>query len=582
MIRFNGHKQQQMFDPWGHISSKRRHRLEHSWPGLFREHILPQLPVSEFAPFFNPRFGRPTKDLSTVMGLLILQQTLDLDDEETVDQLAYNLQFHYALDITEESDDAKYICPKTLWNMRRIAVESGLETLLFNTATQTIAKAFSVDTGKQRIDSVHIRSNMRRLGRISIFSTAIHKFLKNLKRQYRPLYNTIENALTHRYLTEKALACFAIIKPSQSQKTLEQVSTDLYGLIQQFHSHEDVAAMHSFKLLQRILTEQCQVEQSNGASPVVVKERKQIPSDSLQNPSDPDASYSGHKGQGYQVQVMETYTDTDDKAEKARTLNLITHVEVERAHQSDANALIPAIESAQEKDLCPKQLLADSLYGSDQNVQTAATKGVEVISPPMGAEKQGAIGLSDFHIEKSGKVISCPQGHAPIHWKRKKTRYCAGFNPDHCKGCPNQGICPAQPGKKAFYLRFTDKQMRIALRRSATDSDEFKDRYRWRAGVEATMSEYDRRTGVKKLRVRGFRAVRYCAILKALGLNILRAAAVMASIFAGTRVPKRGKGRYRVRFNLFKEQFWTALVLLGRLCTSGPNVLHICSKPCFW
>ncbi|MFO7643719.1 MAG: hypothetical protein R6W95_04975 [Desulfosarcina sp.] len=43
---------------------------------------------------------------------------------------------------------------------------------------------------------------------------------------------------------------------------------------------------------------------------------------------------------------METYTDTDDPQEKAQTLNLITHVEVERAHESDANALIPAIESA--------------------------------------------------------------------------------------------------------------------------------------------------------------------------------------------------------------------------------------------
>ena len=572
MIRFNGHKQQQLFDPWGHISPKRRQRLEHSWPGLFREHILPQLPVREFAPFFNPRFGRPTKDISTVMGLLILQQTLDLDDEETVDQLAYNLQFHYALDITEESDDAKYICPKTLWNMRRIAVESGLETLLFTTATQTIAKAFGVDTDKQRIDSVHIQSNMRRLGRISIFSTAIHKFLKNLKRQYRPLYDTIENTFTQRYLTEKALACFAMVKPSQSQKTLEQVSTDLYGLIQQFQNHEDICSMHSFKLLQRILDEQCKIEESGEAIRVVVKECKLIPSSSLQNPSDPDASYSGHKGQGYQVQIMETYTDTDDKDEKAKTLNLITHVEVERAHQSDANALIPAIESAQEKDLCPTQLLADSLYGSDQNVETAATKGVEVISPPMGSEKKETIGLSDFHIEKSGKVISCPEGHAPIHSKKKKDRYCVGFNPDHCNGCPNQGICPAQPGTKAFYLRFTEKQLRIALRRSAIDSDEFKDRYRWRAGVEATMSEYDRRTGVKRLRVRGYKAVRYCAILKALGLNIIRAAAVMAAILAGTPERKRRKGHYRHQINVFKELFWTALVLLRRLSPAAQSL----------
>lgn len=581
MIRFNGHKQQQLFDPWGHISPKRRQRLDHSWPGLFREYILPQLPVREFAPFFSPRFGRPTKDLSTVMGLLILQQTLDLDDEETVDQLAYNMQFHFALDITEDSDDAKYICPKTLWNMRHIAVENGLESILFNTATQTIARVFNVDTDKQRIDSVHIHSNMRRLGRISIFATAIHKFLKNLKRHYHSLCHTIEDSLTQRYLTEKALACFAMIKPSQSQKTLEQVSSDLYGLIQQFKNQEDIASMHSFKLLQRILTEQCQVEESDNATQVLVKEPKKIPSDSLQNPSDPDATYSGHKGQGYQVQIMETYTDTDDKDEKAKTLNLITHVEVEQAHESDANALIPAIESAQKRDIGPKQLLADSLYGSDHNVKTATTKGVEVIAPPMGSEKQGAIGLSDFHIEKSGKVISCPQGHAPMHSKKKKTRYCAGFNPDHCNGCPNQGICSVQPGKKAFYLRFDDKQLRIALRRSATDTDAFKDRYRWRAGVEATMSEYDRRTGVKRLRVRGLKAVRYCATLKALGINILRAAVVMAAILSGNPDQNSHKGYYRVRINLFKERFWAALAIFSRIFAGGQNIMNICSKLCF-
>jgi len=64
--------------------------------------------------------------------------------------------------------------------------------------------------------------------------------------------------------------------------------------------------------------------------------------------------------------------------------------------------------------------------------------------------------------------------------------------------------------------------MRIARRRIYEQSDEFKDRYRWRAGVEATVSEYDRRTGVKHLRVRRLKAVKFCATLKALGVNIFR------------------------------------------------------------
>jgi len=581
MIRYNDHKQQQLFDPWGNMSPKRRQMLGRSWPGLFKEHILPELPVSELSPFFNTGFGRPTKDLYTVVGVLILQQTHDLTDQEAVDQLSFNIQWHYALNIAEESDSAKYMCPKTLWTMRTIVAENGLEDILFNAGTQKLAEVFSVDTDKQRIDSVHIRSNMRRLGRINIFSKSIHRFLKNLKRHYSSRFETVENAITDRYLSENALACFAMVKPSQGQKTLEQVSTDLYGLIRQFKDCDEVQTMHSFKLLQRILDEQCIVSASGDDCQVTVKEPKQIPSDSLQNPSDPDASYSGHKGQGYQVQVMETYTDTDDKDQKARTLNLITHVAVERAHESDAKALLPAIESAQQRDLEPKQLLADSLYGSDENVATAKGNGVEVVAPPMGSEKEGTLGLSDFRLEKSGKVVSCPQGHAPIRVTKKKARYCAAFDLARCNGCPNRSICPGKAGKKASYLRFTDKQLRIALRRSDVDTDAFKDRYRWRAGVEATMSEFDRRTGVKRLRVRGYKAVRFSATLKALGLNILRAAAVMAAMLAGTPGQTDPKGGDYAGISVFKEQFWAAFAFLTRLLGCNPLFLGIYPKRCF-
>jgi len=69
--------------------------------------------------------------------------------------------------------------------MRSIAVENGLEALLFDGITNKLADVFKVNTDKQRIDSVHIKSNMRRLGRIGIFSKSINKFLVNLKRGYK-------------------------------------------------------------------------------------------------------------------------------------------------------------------------------------------------------------------------------------------------------------------------------------------------------------------------------------------------------------------------------------------------------------
>ena len=81
------------------------------------------------------------------------------------------------------------------------------------------------------------------------------------------------------------------------------------------------------------------------------------------------------------------------------------------------------------------------------------------------------------------------------------------------------------PGKKGHYLRYDDKAIRLAHRRAQEDTPEFRDRYRFRAGVEGTMSQLDRLTGFKDLRVRGLSAVSFAAYLKAAGINIIRAAA---------------------------------------------------------
>jgi len=524
MIHIKNHKQRDLFDPWSFLSPKRRQLLDESWAGLFREHLLCELPVDKVASFFTEDFGRPTKELHTALGVLILQQAHDLTDEETVNQLAFNVQWHYALNITEESDSAKYMCTKTLWNMRRIVIDNELDGTIFDHITDKLARVFNVDTKKQRIDSVHIKSNMKRLGRIGIFTSSIHKFLVNLKRGHEDLFETIDKGIIDKYLSEKSLQCFSMVKPSGSAKTLEEVASDLFTLVEQFKGHCEVKSMHSYKLLERILKEQCRV--SEDGETIEVKRAKEIPSDSLQNPSDPDATYSGHKGQGYQVQLMESYCEEEDK--KDESLNLVTYVEVEPAHESDANALIPAIESAKERGLGPEEVLADTLYGSDENCEKSKELNVEVVSPAKGTkEKQDTnISLADFEVSEKGDIVSCPQGHAPLRVKTKKDRHSAAFDSQHCSTCPCQGNCPVKKGKKNHYLRYTDKEMRLAIRRAYEQTEAFKDQYRWRSGIEATISEYDRKTGVKHLRVRGLKAVRFCATLKAAALNIFRAAAV--------------------------------------------------------
>ncbi len=528
MFHIKDRKTGQLFDPWRYLGPKRRKLLDESWAGLFREKLLPELPVERMMPFFSSSMGRPSKELYAMLGAILFQQAFDLTDEETVSQMAFNLQWHYALDIPEESDVIKYLSAKTLWSMRNIVTDNDLDTLLFEQITDTLAKVFRVDTTKQRMDSVHIKSNMRRLGRIGILVRCLHKFLVNLKRQYRELFETLPKELVEKYVSEKAVACFSLVKPSETERTLASVSRDLFRVVQHFTESRDVQAMYSYSLLVRVLGEQCRVKETADGEliEIEVKPPKEIPSDSLQNPSDPDAGYSGHKGQGYQVQILETYSPEAPEEDSPPKLELITHVQVEPAHQSDAHALIPALEATAERNLAPKEVLADSLYGSDENCEAAKEMGVEVVSPVMGTPTEKVLLLSEFEFAESGKVLECPQGHTPVKVKCRGDRYTASFELGGCESCPRRRDCPVVPGKRHFYLRYDRKAVRLARRRAREGTPEFRDRYRFRAGIEGTISAYEARTGVKQLRVRGFEAVRFCATLKATGVNIFRASAV--------------------------------------------------------
>ncbi len=73
------------------------------------------------------------------------------------------------------------------------------------------------------------------------------------------------------------------------------------------------------------------------------------------------------------MQVSETFCPE----EETRSLPLITAVIVEPTHRSDTDALIPLIEATQEQSLGPDKVLADALYGSDENCKKAKKLGVE-------------------------------------------------------------------------------------------------------------------------------------------------------------------------------------------------------------
>ena len=516
MIHVKDHKQLDMFSPFAHLGPKRLALLESSWAHLFREEILHNLPAERLYPLFHEFRGRKTKELYAMLGLVLIQQMEDCTDKDAVDNFALNLKWQYALNITDDSDIASYVSPRTLWHLREVVAELGLQDSLFENVTAALRKLFDLDPSKQRLDSVHIFSNMAHLGRIRLFVRTIRTFLANLKRHHAGEYEALgEIVLRYDKTSDGAFA----VKPTESAKKLVELGDDCFLLVERFKGHSAVTSMASYKHLVRLFTEQCIVEKATDCDQmqVMVKANKDVPSSSLQNPSDPDAGYCGHKGKGYQMQVMETYSENKSQP------NLITHINVEAAHQSDANALLPAIEDAAKRNLAPTELLADTLYGSDDNVETAKKKEITVIAPVMGA-KECPIALADFTYNDTDEITACPAKQSPT---RIKTGDHGGrkvyFDKAVCDKCSRQSDCPVKREKKSCSISYDAKSLRLSRRRQREKEDAFMEKYRFRSGVEGTMSDLDRITGLKHLRVRGMPQVRLAATLKATGLNIHRA-----------------------------------------------------------
>ncbi|MBU8920973.1 MAG: transposase [Bacteroidales bacterium] len=525
MINIKDHHTGWLIDPWDHLGPKRRKLLDSSWAGVFRKYLFEKLPIERIARHFDESQGRPTKELYTALGMQILQQLHDLSDPDVTMSLAFSEQWHYALDITDNSDASMYVSERSVRRYRKILIKEGLDKVLFETLTDNLIEAFGVDTSKQRLDSTFIQSNMRIMGLVGIFSSTIRKFLKKLRRSHAKLYARLpESRFKGRYLTKDSENLFSQVKPSEASVTLHELGNDLLYLVEFFRSYTTVCKLSEYRLLERVLDECCIVTGSGADIMVELKPPNEIPSDSLQNPSDPDAGYDNHKGSGYQAQIMETFQV--EKPDDKKTPDLITHVEVEPANVHDSHALLPAIDATTERGCQPEELVCDSLYGSDDNVQKAAVKEVDVISPVQGKHLNGDFTLADFEIDPATHfVLSCPESHKPEHvYRTRKNKLRAKFAKSICSSCPQRDNCPVRPRAKAFYLRYDDKMLRLAQRRVYVQTTEFKDRYRWRAGVEATMSHLKADVGVAQLRVRGLASVRFVVMLKALGLNILRCA----------------------------------------------------------
>ena len=515
------------------LPEEKRHRLEKTWAWAFRTKALPLIDERAFSHLYDAGNGRPNFPVQTLIGLLVIKEMFDLTDDETL----FNLEFHLAYQVALALDPGDaHTCQKTLHNFRKRLIECDADQLLFRTVTDKMLKVLGVDVSKQRLDSTHILSNIARLTRLGLFCETIRVFLAAVKKDFARYFKAIPESLRKRYLKEDGTATrFGDAKSDESRRRLSVCARDVYRLVDRFRGCEDVRKLEGYSLLERLLAEQCEITKTprNGGDgdadisepgvPVEVKEPENISSDSLQSPHDPDATFSGHKGKGYEVQIAETYGNEN-------VPEIITHVEVTRSCDSDSSATLPTLDALAQRDIQPKEMLADTTYCSTDNAIAAAAAGTELVGPVPGTASdttpEDRLGKGDFLIDPSGAGPStCVGGQTTTKTERNDTSGVLRvyFDGGACAKCQFSEMCAARllkDGARVFTT--TVRQATMEQRRAYEQSEEFKARYAARAGIEGTNSEMKRAHGLGHLRVRREPRVQLAVYLKALACNVKR------------------------------------------------------------
>ena len=487
-----------------------REELERGWPHVFRTQVLKMIPESEFATLYHASLGRPNTPVALLVSLSVLKEMFDQTDEALMASFRFDMRYHYALGLTLEETG---ISLRTLEYFRARVVGSEAVGATFDAVTDRIIAVLGLDTSRQRHDSTHFRSNMANLTRLGLFTRTIEHFLAGLAKGFPERHAELPEEILKRYGERSGR--FADAKSSEGRRRLETTAADLWFLVKRFREDEAVAGLAEFRLLERLLAEQCRREGDDEGT-VILKEGKEIPSDSLQSPFDPDASYDGHKGVGYQAQLSETCA-------AGNAIQVITRVDVEPAHRSDQHAIIPALDDLEKREISPEEMFADTSYNSGDNLLEAAERGVNLIAPTPGKADPNVIGLGHFDLDLNKmRVRACPEGAEPVRsrlGKDGRTRNLR-FDAERCAICPLVDDCPA--GRQGGRLRVHPRDIATAYSRAREESEPFKRAYAIRAGIESTNAECKTAHGLDKVWTRGLQRVGFAVRMKALACNVKR------------------------------------------------------------
>lgn len=514
-FKTNDCQQYNFNDSFINLSKRVQKMVLNSWCKDFADIVFPAIDEKRFSVLYDSDpASRPNTPVNFIIGALMLKENGNLNDDELIESICCDVRYQYALHSTHYKEQP--VSDRTFSRFRERLYNYTLKTgedLLSSEMehlSDVYSKYMNLHSNIKRMDSLMVASRCKRMSRLEIIYTATANAIRLIERL--GCCELLNGELMHYLDKDDYNNVIYYCKGDDVQPRLEKALLEAEA-VRKIMEADEWHNTSEYQLLVRVLNEQVNRSESGTLTP---KDKKEITSDSLQNPSDPDATFRSKAGKdhkGYVANIIETVGDE---------CSLITGVQFEQNTYSDSQFCKDYITQKDNDE--HETMIADGAYGGTQNQELAGSKNVELVTTCLTGKDPDQV-FSEFKLNEEGnQVLSCPMGHSPVKTTYyPKTGVCrALFSCECCGNCPYKETCKAKQQRKNYAVHVSGKMVQRAKYLKKLSTEEYCKLTRMRNAIEGIPSVLRRRYRVDEIPVYGLLRSKTFILFKAMAYNFTK------------------------------------------------------------
>ena len=482
----------------------------------------------DFVDLFSSR-GQPAYPPWRLALVTVLQFAEGISDRQAADAVRARLDWKYALglELTDSGFDFSLLS-EFRTRLRAGEAEDRLFTKLL---TGLQDRGFLKARGQQRTDSTHVVAAIRTLNRLECIGETMRAALNGLASAAPTwLGQHLDPQWAERY--QQRVQEYRLPKSKADRvRYAEAIGADGFAPLAAVYAPAappELRTLPAVEVLQRVWIQQFAAP----SEPARWRDNTELPPAAvlIQSPHDAEAHF-GIKREttwtGYKVHLTESCD--------AGQPTLITNVETTPATVTD-NAVVGDIHAQlAARNLLPAHHIVDAGYMDARRMVVAATDYmVDLVGPVLAdtnwqARQHRGYAAADFTIDWANHAVYCPQGHHSNYWRAHYDHTGhdvveVRWSWKACKVCPVLGDCSQkQQGARTLKLRAETEHRALQAARQRQTTLAFRAQYGQRAGIEGTLSQCIRVSGLRRARYRGLAKTHLQQLCIATARNVVRA-----------------------------------------------------------